>query len=79
MVGLGGSQRERRPGVWEIRVPDPDRPGARRSYTVHGTAAEASALRARLVTDDRRVPAPPVISVAEVLTAWVEAVPTPCG
>ena len=63
-----GSQRERRPGVWEVRVPDPDRPGARRSYVVHGTAADARALRARLVTDDRGAPTPSVITVAEVLT-----------
>ena len=68
-----GSQRERRPGVWEIRVPDADRPGTRRSYTVQGSAADAAAIRSRLVTAELGIPAPAVITVAEVLTVWVEA------
>lgn len=90
-----GTQRERRPGVWEVRVPlglDPITGRTRhRSLTVHGTSADAARARCRLVADRSHLPstgsgpgagagsgvAPlppgPVLTVAELLTAWLAA------
>jgi len=51
----GGTQRERRPGVWEIRIPttpDPARGRTRhRSFMFRGTAEEADGYRAARVAD----------------------------
>jgi hypothetical protein len=48
----GGTQRERRPGVWEVRIPlGPDPATGRtrhRSATVHGTSADAARVRTQL-------------------------------
>lgn len=53
----GGTQRERRPGVWEVRVPlgvDPATGRTRhRSVTVHGTQTEATAVRGELIAAQR--------------------------
>ena len=71
----GGTQRERRPGVWEVRVPTGEQVGGQarqRSYIVHGSAADAAALQARLVATPA-VPAPAVITVGELLGLWLAA------
>ena len=48
----GGTQRERRPGVWEVRIPlGPDPLTGRtrhRSATVHGTSDDATWVRTQL-------------------------------
>ena len=76
-----GSLRQRRPGVWEVRVAlGPDLVSGRsavRSVTVHGDrrAAENAraswAARAALVRSGRR--ARPGITVAELLGMWMAA------
>ncbi len=50
-----------------------------RSYTIHGTSLDAEKLRARLLTplhswpDQRKLPPAAVITVAELLAAWLAA------
>lgn len=69
-----GSQRERRPGVWEIRVPVGRDPATRRtlygSVTVYGDRAQADAHRQQLLTTG--VP-PGRLTVADLLIRWLEA------
>ena len=79
----GGSQRERRPGVWEVRIPlGPDPVTGRtrhRSVTVHGTSADAARVRTQLraeradVVGPGSLPPGPLITVAELLPAWLAA------
>ena len=79
----GGTQRERRPGVWEVRIPlGPDPATGRtrhRSVAVHGTSADASRVRTRLRAERTEVvgacwlPPGPLITVAELLPAWLAA------
>ena len=76
-----GSLRERRPGVWEVRVAlGPDLVSGRtavRSLTVHGDRQAAEGARARwaaqaaLVRSTRR--ARPGITMGELLEVWVGA------
>jgi hypothetical protein len=81
-----GTQRERRPGVWEVRVPTAPVPGAGRSrhvsVTVYGTDADAAAERARLLARHRDHPAtdgsepvlpPERVTVGQLLAAWLAA------
>lgn len=71
----GGTQRERRPGVWEVRVPTGQRRGGRahqRSYTIYGTHLDAAAARARLVTQPQ-TPPPQLITLGELLALWLVA------
>lgn len=61
--------------MWEVRVPTGEQVAGRarqRSYVVHGSAADAAALRVRLVATPS-VPAPAVITVGELLGLWVAA------
>jgi hypothetical protein len=55
-----GTQRERRPGVWEVRVPtgpDPVTGHSRHvSVTVHGSREDAAAERVRLLAWCRGIP-----------------------
>jgi len=75
-----GSLRQRRPGVFEIRIAvgvDPLTHRTRqRSITLHGTREDAeqllAELRARCVSAGRATPGP-LITLAEVLGAWIEA------
>lgn len=78
--GGAGSLRERRPGVWEVRVAvgvDPvTRRTRQRSVTVHGDRADAERRCAELVTSlgvTRHVPPGPLLTVGEMLTVWLEA------
>lgn len=76
-----GSLRQRRPGVWEVRVAlGPDLVSGRsavRSVTVHGDrqaaehARQSWAAQAALVRS--RLRAPPGITVAELLRRWIAA------
>ena len=76
-----GSLRQRRPGVWEIRValgPDPVTGRSRvRSITVHGDRADAQQARlhwaatAELLRDAGRPR--PAITVAQLLRSWLAA------
>ena len=75
-----GSLRQRRPGVFELRIAigvDPVTHRTRqRSITVHGSRAEAETLLAGLLTADRPAvshPPGPLLTLAELLGAWVEA------
>ena len=81
-----GTQREIRPGVWEVRVPvgpAGNGPVARRSITVRGTKADADAVRLDLLAQvaaqrqdlplPRRLPPATLITVAELLPAWLHA------
>lgn len=73
-----GTQRERRPGVWEVRVPadiDPVTGRTRhRSVTVHGAEADASATRARLLASGRpMIPPPDRVTFGYLLQAWLAA------
>ena len=74
-----GSQRERRSGVWEIRVPTgPDPATGRtrhRSVTLHGTLAQAHAVRRELAATctTPRLPPSPLLTVGELLPAWLGA------
>jgi integrase len=66
--------REKRPGVWEVRVFTGTGANGRPtqlSKTVHGTKREAARLAAELEVGPGRA-APAGRSVAEVLDAWVE-------
>ena len=76
-----GTQREIRPGVWEVRVstgPDPSTGRTRhRSITVHGSGLEAAAARAELAAalaaGPSRLPPAPMLTLAELLPVWLEA------
>ena len=74
-----GTQREIRPGVWEIRVPgDPDPTTGRlgrRSVTVHGTEQDADRARAGLLAPagPSGLPPGPVLTVGELLPVWLAA------
>lgn len=73
-----GTQRERRPGVWEVRVPADNDPVTGRtrhlSVTVHGTEADATATRIRLLATGRPVTPPPDrVPVGYLLQAWLAA------
>ena len=75
--------RERRPGVWEIRVAvgvDPVTHRTRqRSLTVHGDRGHVERVRAELVLEaamslqDHRLPTARLVTVAELLAGWVVA------
>ena len=75
----GGSVRQRRPGVWEVRVALGADPvsglSRRRSVTIHGDADDAAAARARwadaagLLRLDPRLR--PAITVDELLAQWL--------
>jgi integrase len=75
-----GSIRERRPGVFEVRVAvGMDAAGShtrQRSVTVHGTAADAEAQAARLAADvaarPTRTPAR-LLALGELLEVWLRA------
>ena len=79
----GGTQRERRPGVWEVRIPlGPDPVTGRtrhRSATVHGTSADATRVRTQLraeradLAGSGSLPPGPLITVGELLGAWLAA------
>src|SRR5918911_2565308 len=76
-----GSVRQRRPGVWEVRValgPDPvSGVSRRRSITVHGDEAVAEEARRRCAEEADRLRARyglcPGLTVAELLTVWLDA------
>ncbi|WGY01801.1 site-specific integrase [Nocardioides sp. QY071] len=73
-----GTQRERRPGAWEVRVPTDTDPATGRtrhlSVTVHGTEADATAARIRLLAAGHPVTPPPHrVSVGYLLEAWLAA------
>lgn len=73
-----GTQRERRPGVWEVRLPadvDPVTGRTRHlSVTVHGTEADATATRIRLLATGRPIiPPPDRVTVGFLLQAWLAA------
>lgn len=71
--------RERRPGVWEVRIAVGTDPATgrtlQRSVTVHGTAAEADACREAVIAarDAGRTRPSPLLTVGELLDAWLEA------
>lgn len=71
-----GTQRERRPGVWEVRVPAGPDPltGRRRqrSVTVHGTEADADAHRVLLMTGEPATRSA-TQTLGALLQAWLEA------
>ena len=71
-----GTQRQRRPGVREVRVPVVPHPvtGQRRqrSVTVHGTEADATARRVLLATAQPRTQSAPQ-TVGRLLGVWLEA------
>ena len=74
-----GSLRERRPGVWEVRVATGVDPATRRtlqrSVTVHGTRQDAE-RRARELTAGRaarQTPPGPLLSLGELLGLWITA------
>ena len=71
-----GSVRERRPGVWEVRVTTS--PGQQRSITVHGDRDQAETTRHALIqsmrANDTCPGGPPhLVTVAELLAAWLAA------
>ncbi|HMK62876.1 MAG TPA: hypothetical protein VK386_04585, partial [Acidimicrobiales bacterium] len=76
-----GSLRERRPGVWEIRVAvgvDPvSGRTVQRSFAFHGDAEQAEVRRQELGEEwaERRVirRAAPFLTVGELLERWLEA------
>jgi hypothetical protein len=73
--------RQRRPGVWEVRValgPDPvTGVSRRRSITVHGNEAVAEEARRRCAEEADRLRArfglSPGVTVGALLTAWLAA------
>lgn len=71
-----GTQRERRPGIWEVRVPAPPDPVSGRarqvSVTVHGSRADADARRVQLLTTSRAATCKG-LTVAGLLEAWLAA------
>jgi len=71
-----GSLRERRPGVWEVRITsgrDPTTGGQQRSLTVHGTRADAERVAAGRVVPARRLPPAAMITLGDLLPAWLAA------
>ena len=76
-----GSQRQRRPGVWEIRIPTgPDPVTGRtrhRSVTIHGTEAQADHARRTLAAATTpataHLPPGPMLKVDELLVSWLAA------
>src|SRR5689334_13918850 len=76
-----GSIRERRPGVWEIRVAAGTDPVTgrtlQRSVTFRGSASDANAYRKELAAEyvARRsvAKAAPMLTVAELLERWLHA------
>jgi len=78
-----GSVRQRRPGVWEVRVaPGPDPVSGvsrRRSITIHGDEAVAEAARRRCAEEAGQLRARLSVclglTVGELLTAWLDAEP----
>lgn len=74
-----GSIRERRTGVWEIRVAVGRDPVAgtprQRSLTVHGTRADAEAYRDRIVAESvgARLPSARHLLLTQLLQAWLDA------
>ena len=76
-----GSIRERRPGVWEIRIAAGTDPVTgrtlQRSVTFRGAAPDAEAYRSDLAAEylARRsiAIAAPMLTVAELLPRWLEA------
>ena len=75
-----GTLRERRPGVFEIRVATGVDPATHRtrqsSYSLRGSRAEAEALLGRLVLDRAQRPGGtpgPLLAVRELLHLWLEA------
>lgn len=73
-----GSLRQRRPGVYELRVRSQAPSGAscQRSYTLHGTRLEAETELDHLlalVSEYRSVATPGSITVAQVLGLWLSA------
>ena len=77
--GSVGSMRERRPGVWEIRIAvDRDAVACvprQRSFTVHGTRADAESYRDLLLVEvlAARLPSARHLDLARLLVAWLEA------
>lgn len=71
--------RERRPGVWEIRIAVGRDPGTgtpqQRSFTVHGTRVEAEGYRDRVLAEaaGARLPSARHLVLAQLLGAWLEA------
>jgi transposase-like protein len=67
--------------VWEVRIPLGPDPvtGRTRSATVHGTSADPTRVRTQLraecadVAGSRSLPPGPLITVAELLPAWLAA------
>jgi integrase len=76
-----GSLRERRPGVWEIRIAAGTDPVTgrvvQRSVTFHGTAGAAEAYRQELAAEYSRrraaTRAAPLLTVGELLERWLLA------
>ena len=74
-----GSLRERRPGVWEIRIAVGRDPLAgtprQRSFTVHGTRADAEAYPDRVLAEAAaaRLPSARHLDLARLLQAWLDA------
>jgi hypothetical protein len=76
-----GSMRERRPGVWEIRIAAGTDPATgrtlQRSVTFRGTEADAAAhrqaLAAQHVAQRSLVGPSPRLTVAELLERWLDA------
>ena len=76
-----GTIRERRPGVWEVRVAAGTDPATgrtlQRSVTFRGSASDAESYRSELAAEyvARRsiTRAAPMLTVGELLTRWLEA------
>lgn len=75
---MRGSKRERRPGVWELRVYTGRDPvtGAeqRRSVTFHGTSRQADTELARLVADAASLAPGSDAPLSYLLDAWLELI-----
>lgn len=72
-----GTLRERRPGVWEVRVAagrDPNTGSTlQRSITVHGCRDDADRVARGLVVPTRRIPPPSLVTLGDLLPAWLDA------
>jgi integrase len=70
---MAGSKRERRPGVWELRVHDPTAKSGQRSRTFHGGQREADRALAAFVTeiDQARAAAPAAGTFGDLLERWL--------
>jgi hypothetical protein len=75
-----GSQRERRPGVWEVRVPAAADPATGRyrqhSVTVHGSEADADTRRMLLIDQQANHPNLPSSTrstLGQLLPTWLDA------